>query len=160
MGLLRTVMDVYMHIFDADHSIRPILYFVIRDYSGATPIDNLSAVLKDDLRDLFSTIKKPHLAQSVNFENLFELHFEFLPHKILQNNLFFSAIENLRSKFEKLILERNDVAAVSYSDFPLLSQNIWHKITENKDLNLPTEREVLARFRCDEISSVASVENV
>ena len=36
--------------------------------------------------------------------------------------------------------------------FPIYAQNVWEQIDSNKDLDLPTQQELLAQFRCDEIS--------
>lgn len=36
--------------------------------------------------------------------------------------------------------------------FPVYAQNVWEQIESNKDLDLPTQQELLAQFRCDEIS--------
>ncbi|KAJ3503868.1 hypothetical protein NMY22_g18101 [Coprinellus aureogranulatus] len=37
-------------------------------------------------------------------------------------------------------------------------QNIWEQVQSNKDLDLPTQQELLAQFRCDEISAGALAE--
>lgn len=37
-------------------------------------------------------------------------------------------------------------------------EGIWEQVQTNKDLDLPTQQELLAQFRCDEISSVALAE--
>lgn len=34
---------------------------------------------------------------------------------------------------------------------------IWEKIMTNKDLDLPTQQELLAQFRCDEIANAAFI---
>ena len=34
-------------------------------------------------------------------------------------------------------------------------EGIWEQVQTNKDLDLPTQQELLAQFRCDEISAVA-----
>ena len=36
--------------------------------------------------------------------------------------------------------------------FPKYAENVWDQIVNNKDLDLPTQQELLAQFRCDEIS--------
>jgi hypothetical protein len=36
--------------------------------------------------------------------------------------------------------------------FPAYAEGIWDQIVHNKDLDLPTQQELLAQFRCDEIS--------
>jgi hypothetical protein len=39
--------------------------------------------------------------------------------------------------------------------FPMFAKTIWAKIMENKDLDLPTQQQLLAQFRCDEIAKIA-----
>jgi hypothetical protein len=36
--------------------------------------------------------------------------------------------------------------------FPVYAQGVWDQIVHNKDLDLPTQQELLAQFRCDEIA--------
>ncbi|CRK15468.1 hypothetical protein BN1708_017397, partial [Verticillium longisporum] len=36
--------------------------------------------------------------------------------------------------------------------FSIYAEGIWDQIVNNKDLDLPTQQELLAQFRCDEIS--------
>ena len=36
--------------------------------------------------------------------------------------------------------------------FPAYAEGVWDQIVNNKDLDLPTQQELLAQFRCDEIS--------
>jgi protein SEY1 len=45
--------------------------------------------------------------------------------------------------------------AVPSDGFPHYAAQVWNTIKTNKDLNLPSQREMLATYRCDEISAVA-----
>lgn len=38
----------------------------------------------------------------------------------------------------------------------MYASSIWDKVLTNKDLDLPTQQELLAQYRCDEISSVSN----
>lgn len=40
--------------------------------------------------------------------------------------------------------------------FPMYAENIWNQIVTNKDLDLPSQQELLAQFRCDEIAAVCT----
>lgn len=46
-------------------------------------------------------------------------------------------------------------STVPADGFAVFAQKIWETILENKDLDLPTQREILATFRCDEIAAEA-----
>ena len=39
--------------------------------------------------------------------------------------------------------------------FPHYAQQVWETIKKNSDLNLPSQKEMLATYRCDEISATA-----
>lgn len=38
--------------------------------------------------------------------------------------------------------------------YHIYASGIWDKVLTNKDLDLPTQQELLAQYRCDEISNV------
>ncbi len=40
--------------------------------------------------------------------------------------------------------------------YNMYAASIWDKVLTNKDLDLPTQQELLAQYRCDEISSVST----
>lgn len=39
--------------------------------------------------------------------------------------------------------------------YHIYASNIWDKVLTNKDLDLPTQQELLAQYRCDEIANVS-----
>jgi hypothetical protein len=85
------------------------------------------------------------------------MEFDTLPHKLLQPDLFDSRVIELRQRFA-------DPSASNYVFKPLYHKripadgvsaymsNIWQQVLTNKDLDLPTQQELLAQFRCDEIA--------
>ena len=65
MGLLKTVMEVNLNLFQASRSKSPgaskekaLLLFVIRDHIGATPLANLQRTLTVDLERLWDGLSK------------------------------------------------------------------------------------------------------
>jgi hypothetical protein len=38
--------------------------------------------------------------------------------------------------------------------YNMYASSIWDKVLTNKDLDLPTQQELLAQYRCDEIANV------
>ncbi|KAJ3056065.1 Dynamin-like GTPase that mediates homotypic ER fusion, partial [Quaeritorhiza haematococci] len=42
--------------------------------------------------------------------------------------------------------------AIPADGFPRFAESIWEKIVTNRDLDLPTQQQLLAQYRCDEIS--------
>lgn len=101
-------------------------------------------------------------------EDYFDFAFVALPHKILQPERFVTEVEKLSTRFREgykdkrrngLIDEDSDPLflpeyhrRIPADGFSVYAENVWDQIVNNKDLDLPTQQELLAQFRCDEIS--------
>jgi hypothetical protein len=147
---------------------KSLLFFVIRDHLGTTPLRNLQNTLLQDLSKLWSTISKPKGLENSQIDDYFDFAFVALPHKILQPEKFEAEVEKLSTRFREgyndpkksgLMDEANlPVFLPQYhrripaDGFSVYAEGIWDQIVNNKDLDLPTQQELLAQFRCDEIS--------
>ncbi|KAF1810070.1 root hair defective 3 GTP-binding protein [Eremomyces bilateralis CBS 781.70] len=172
MGLLKTVFEVNLQLFvkDRESIPRSLLFFVIRDHLGHTPLANLRNTLLQDLSRLWSTINKPPGLEISTIDDYFDFAFVALPHKILQPDAFVASIDKLGKRFKEgykdpnksqpKFLENEDEPIllpqyhrrIPADGFPIYAQSVWDQINSNKDLDLPTQQELLAQFRCDEIS--------
>ncbi|KAI2778890.1 root hair defective 3 GTP-binding protein [Daldinia loculata] len=172
MGLLKTVFEVNLQLFlkDKQSTPRSLLFFVIRDHIGHTPLSNLRNTLIQDLTKIWSSISKPAGLEGANIEDYFDFAFAALPHKILQPDKFEAEVKNLGGRF--VTGSRNSKNQLEHSEqeleggvflpeyhrripadgFSHYANGIWDQIVHNKDLDLPTQQELLAQFRCDEIS--------
>ncbi|TRM70209.1 RHD3/Sey1 [Schizophyllum amplum] len=164
MGLLKTVFEVNLGLFgkkprDGTEG-RTLLLFVIRDHIGTTPLENLRATVTADLLRIWDSLAKPDELKDRQLSDYFDLDFTALPHKILVPDKFETEVANLRTRFankdksdylfKPLYHKRIPADGVS-----MYMENIWEQVQSNKDLDLPTQQELLAQFRCDEISAVA-----
>ncbi|GAA5838782.1 hypothetical protein JCM5353_000189 [Sporobolomyces roseus] len=168
MGLLKTVFEVNLGLFLAakekgkaqgSSKDKTLLLFVIRDHIGATPLSNLRNTLTVDLSRLWDSLSKPSGLESCQISDFFDLEFVTLPHKLLQPEKFEEGVIELRDKFVKG-REGNVFRDEYHKRIPAdgISQymsSIWEAVVSNKDLDLPTQQELLAQFRCDEIASTA-----
>ncbi|PVH94717.1 root hair defective 3 GTP-binding protein [Periconia macrospinosa] len=170
MGLLKTVFEVNLQLFVKDSKTMPrsLLFFVIRDHLGTTPLTNLQNTLIQDLSKLWSTISKPAGLENSRIEDYFDFAFVALPHKILQPDKFEQEVDKLGRRFKEGYTDPKksgllDEASlpvflpqyhrrIPADGFPVYAEGIWDQIVNNKDLDLPTQQELLAQFRCDEIS--------
>ncbi|CAH0001648.1 unnamed protein product [Clonostachys byssicola] len=169
MGLLKTVFEVNLQLFlkDKQSTPRSLLFFVIRDHLGTTPLANLRETLIQDLTKLWSSISKPQGLENSRIEDYFDFGFAALPHKILQGEKFVSEVHVLGSRFtaghrNKGSRTENELEGglflpeyhrrIPADGFSVYAEGIWDQIVNNKDLDLPTQQELLAQFRCDEIS--------
>ncbi|KAF2397110.1 root hair defective 3 GTP-binding protein [Trichodelitschia bisporula] len=170
MGLLKTVFEVNLQLFVKDNQSIPrsLLFFVIRDHLGTTPLANLRATLLADLGRLWASISKPPGLESSKIDDYFDFAFVALPHKILQPEKFEAEVHKLSSRFREGYKDPKRHGLVDEADqplllpeyhrripadgFPVYAESIWDQIVNNKDLDLPTQQELLAQFRCDEIA--------
>ncbi|KAI4869116.1 root hair defective 3 GTP-binding protein [Hypoxylon rubiginosum] len=172
MGLLKTVFEVNLQLFlkDKQSTPRSLLFFVIRDHIGQTPLANLRNTLIQDLTKIWSSISKPPGLEKSRIEDYFDFAFAALPHKVLQPDKFEIGVKNLGARFvaghrnAKLQLEHGEQELeggvflpeyhrrIPADGFSHYAEGIWDQIVNNKDLDLPTQQELLAQFRCDEIS--------
>ncbi|PFH56915.1 hypothetical protein XA68_15769 [Ophiocordyceps unilateralis] len=171
MGLLKTVFEVNLQLFlkDKQSTPRSLLFFVIRDHIGTTPLSNLRTTLTQDLTKIWSTIAKPEGLEGSRIEDYFDFAFAALPHKILQEEKFRSDVRDLGSRFvsghrvgkpgshgdqelEGGVFLPEYHRRIPADGLSVYAEGIWDQIVHNKDLDLPTQQELLAQFRCDEIS--------
>ncbi|KAJ3985596.1 RHD3/Sey1 [Lentinula detonsa] len=168
MGLLKTVFEVNLGLFGGKKaqdgtSGRTLLLFVIRDHIGTTPLANLQATLTADLQKIWDSLSKPAELKDRQLSDYFDLAFTALPHKILAADQFEMETRNMRRRFVDKTTSDYLFKPVYHKRIPadgvaFYMDNIWEQVQSNKDLDLPTQQELLAQFRCDEISAVAFTE--
>ncbi|KAK2683405.1 hypothetical protein RAB80_001351 [Fusarium oxysporum f. sp. vasinfectum] len=159
MGLLKTVFEVNLQLFlkDKQSTPRSLLFFVIRDHLGTTPLGNLRTTLIQDLTKIWSSISKPQGLEGSRIEDYFDFGFAALPHKILQADKFTEEVQKLGSRFTAGHRHgkpglHGDQELEGGLFLPSITDEFLPMIVNNKDLDLPTQQELLAQFRCDEIS--------
>jgi hypothetical protein len=166
MGLLKTVLEVNLQLFhhdrrDDQQSQKTLLLFVIRDFIGTTPLENLKEVMRGSLEGVWTELGKPKGSENASLYDFFDFEFTTLPHKILQADKFDQEVMQLRQRFERAasadnacFFKSNYHKNIPADGFPYFAKTIWEKITSNKDLDLPTQRQLLAQYRCDEITTI------
>ncbi|KIV92237.1 protein SEY1 [Exophiala mesophila] len=169
MGLLKTVFEVNLQLFlkDKKSSTRSLLYFVIRDFLGTTPLQNLRNTLMQDLGRIWTSLSKPSGLENSSIDDYFDFAFTALPHKLYQPDQFKSEVAKMAQRFNNGHRDRRRDALLGEFEggiflpeyhrripadgFSHYAEGIWDQIVNNKDLDLPTQQELLAQFRCDEI---------
>lgn len=135
MGLLKTVFEVNLSLFQShkgsdergDGAPKTLLLFVIRDFLGSTPLDNLKKTITVDLTNIWNGLSKPLAAQSSTVFDFFDLDFVTLPHKVLQPEAFKEQIAAISQRqvsyFGSLSCSRYN-GALSIFSFALFSMQI------------------------------------
>lgn len=89
-----------------------------------------------------------------------------MPHKILQPDKFVTEVQKLGTRFraghkssraedagfEGGVFLPEYHRRIPADGFSVYAEGVWDQIVSNKDLDLPTQQELLAQFRCDEIA--------
>lgn len=139
------------------------MLFVIRDHIGVTPLANLQATITADLQKIWDQLAKPAELANVQLSDYFDLAFTALPHKILAAAQFEEEVLRLRGRFvdsasPDYLFKTGYHKRIPADGVAFYMESIWEQVQTNKDLDLPTQQELLAQFRCDEISGIALAE--
>ena len=131
---------------------------------------NLRNTLIQDLSRIWAGLSKPKGLENSKIDDYFDFAFSALPHKILQPERFVSEVAKLGTRFregtrdpkrdhlrseqelEQGIFLPEYQRRIPADGFSIYAENVWEQIVHNKDLDLPSQQELMAQFRCDEIS--------
>ncbi len=161
LPLLKTVFEINLQLFQHEKRSKTLLLFVVRDHvRQSTPMEKLIQIIEKDLRDIWAGIQKPEKFKNSAVTDMFEFQYVSLPHKLLEADKFREELTALSKRFNDpastgYIWSKNLKSSIPADGFAMFAQKIWETILSNKDLDLPTQREILATFRCDEIAAEA-----
>lgn len=163
MGLLKTVFEVNLSLFGKNkgqsesQQHKVLLLFVIRDHIGVTPLESLSATLTTELEKVWNELNKPDNCKDTSIYDFFDLKFVGLSHKILRADKFLEDVQELGEHFaypdnkEKYFFKPEYHHMLPLDGWSMYSESCWDQIENNKDLDLPTQQILVARFKTDEI---------
>ncbi|VAI27484.1 unnamed protein product [Triticum turgidum subsp. durum] len=151
--LLKTVFQVMMRLFSPR---KTTLLFVIRDKTR-TPLEHLEPVLREDIQKIWNSVPKPEAHKDTPLSEFFNVQVTALPSFEEKEEQFREQVQQLRQRFANSIapggLAGDRRGVVPASGFLFSSQQIWKIIRENKDLDLPAHKVMVATVRCDEIAN-------
>ena len=161
-NILKTVFEVNLQLFKENRN-KTMLLFIIRDHiESYSPLKRLEEKLTKDMHGIWSEISKPSGLEDSTLEDFFDCRFVGLSNYITQRDVFLQEVGDLRDRFADsthpqylLNTEYHGQKSVPADGFAHYAHSIWNTIVSNKDLNLPSQREMLAVFRCDELSAQA-----
>lgn len=164
MGLMKTVFEVNLSLFgraklDAASDHKVLLLFVIRDHTGVTSKESLSATLTRDLLRIWDSLNKPAELAELAFADFFDLAFHTLSHKIYQNDQFLADVKLLGDRFvdrtsPDFLFKPNYCHDIPIEGWTMYAESCWDQIDNNKDLDLPTQQIMVARCKCEELAAL------
>ncbi|KAI4354129.1 hypothetical protein L6164_003026 [Bauhinia variegata] len=130
------------------------LMFVIRDKTKS-PEYKLEARLRSDVEKIWDSIKRSTDSSSAPLSNFFKVEVVFLPHYELREEEFKSKVKELKRRFVDSTvpggLADSGEEKEPASGFAISAESIWNDIKENKDLDIPAHKILVAIYRCSEI---------
>lgn len=154
VGLLKTIFEVNLRLFTLEKKKR--ILFVMRDFNDQqNNISILKQQMSKTLEELWSKIKKPDSYMLLSVFDCFDFEFKTIAVKDFKPEEFKNDIDDLRERF--MITDRMDYlfrqkeTDIPLDGIPLYFQEIWTVIGNDKDLNIPSQKEMLANLRCNEI---------
>ncbi|CAK7336936.1 unnamed protein product [Dovyalis caffra] len=151
--LLKTVFQVMMRLFSPR---KTTLLFVIRDKTK-TPFEYLEPILREDIQKIWAAVAKPEAHKSTPLSEFFNVEVIALSSYEEKEEQFKKEVAELRQRFFHSIspggLAGDRRGVVPASGFSFSAQQIWKIIKENKDLDLPAHKVMVATVRCEEIAN-------
>ncbi|OVA01312.1 RHD3/Sey1 [Macleaya cordata] len=152
--LLKTVFQVVMMRLFSPR--KTTLLFVIRDKTR-TPLENLEPVLREDIQKIWDNVPKPQAHKETPLSEFFNVEVTALSSYEEKEEQFKEQVAALRQRFQHSIapggLAGDRQGVVPASGFSFSAQQIWKIIKENKDLDLPAHKVMVATVRCEEIAN-------
>eukprot|EP00388_Colpodella_angusta_P044211 GDKK01062096.1.p1 GENE.GDKK01062096.1~~GDKK01062096.1.p1 ORF type:complete len:802 (+),score=223.34 GDKK01062096.1:26-2407(+) len=159
MGVLKTVFKVNLELFHsaADTASNPpprtTILFVIRDFDGETPLHFLEKTLLEDVFKIWGEIKKPLGLETLSVNKLFEFKSVGLAKatSAATKEEFQRGVESLRDSMVKYWLPPRYSRNIPADGLGPFISSVWKAILESSDLDIPSQRRLLAEYRCEEI---------
>lgn len=151
--LLKTVFQVMMRLFSPR---KTTLLFVIRDKTK-TPLELLEPVLREDIEKIWDAVPKPPAHKNTPLSEFFNVEITALSSYEEKEENFKEEVAQLRQRFFHSIspggLAGDRRGVIPASGFSFSAQQIWKVIKENKDLDLPAHKVMVATVRCEETAN-------
>ncbi|XVF83659.1 hypothetical protein PTKIN_Ptkin16aG0509000 [Pterospermum kingtungense] len=148
--LLRIVFQAMMSLFKAR---KTTLQFVLRDKTK-TPFHHLENTLRKDTEKIWNSVRSPASHIDAPFREFFKVEVVALSSYEREEMQFKEEVTQLRQQLVTSISEGlagNRQPVVPASEFSFSAQEIWKSIKENKNLDLPAHKIMVATIRCEEI---------
>ena len=158
-GVLKMVFQMNLKLFQQECAKKILI--VLRDYDEKRyKKEKFSKQIMDDINVIWNDIKKPEQFTSTTPESFFEFEFITLPHKIYREDEFDKEVKVIRERLladskEYLFSHTKYGKNIPIDGYMHYCMQVWDTIINEKDLNIPGQKEMLAIYRCGEIRQEA-----
>ena len=162
-GVLKIVFEQNLKLFEQKTAKKIIIF--LRDFDPSrNRKDKIEALILDDIHKIWKEINIPQKFEGKGPENFFSFEFITLPHLLYKKEDFDNEILNLRKRLDKndekyFFANLSSIKNVPADGLKQYVNQIWKDILNDKDLNIPSQREMLANYRCTEIKNKILLEH-
>ncbi len=156
--LLKTIFQVNLKLFQPTSGAKKtVLMFVFRDRTK-TPLEKLKETWEADLDEMWAGLAKPAAYEASRLQDFFDLQYAALSNYEDRPEDFAAESIVLRKRFtrdapeDESLLRDGGAGKLPGQALALSMVKVWEVIKENKDLNLPAHRVMVATIRCKEIA--------
>merc|ERR1712137_1069554 len=156
-SLLKFVLELNLQLFQRKKTSKTLLLFTVRDWIEETPESVIREQLGNDMTNIWRDISKPSEFSSSLMSQFFDIDFQLFSHFRYEKSKFLDQVKTLRARLSNpenpdYLWSQSYITDVPADGFDIYAKNIWSVVKENRDLDLPSQKEMLALFRCGEIS--------
>lgn len=141
------------------------ILIVLRDFDSSRNVKSkIEEMILKDIKSIWNDIKKPEKYRDSEPSNFFEFEFITLPHKKYFEEKFDEEVKLLRNRLEagnpqylfNHVSSSKNVPADGIKQYIF---QLWNDIINEKELNIPSQKEMLSNYRCNEIKDSVLMEN-
>ncbi len=139
------------------------ILIVLRDFDERYDVkESITELILKDIFNIWKEIKKPEKYKDYTPDKFFEFEFVTLSHKFYFENKFDNEVAEMGKRLlpsSNIFLFRHvsEEKTVPLDGLAMYCRQIWGDIISNKDLNIPSQKEMLANYRCNEIKDLALI---
>ena len=156
-GVLKIVFEMNLKLFEQKTAKKIIIF--LRDFDPTrNQKQKIESLILEDIHKIWKDIKIPEAYAGKGPEHFFTFEFITLSHLIYKNEDFKNEIANLRKRLDKndenyFFSNLSSIKNVPADGLQQYVTQIWTDILNDKDLDIPSQREMLANYRCTEIKN-------
>ena len=156
-GVLKIVFEMNLKLFQQNTAKKIIIF--LRDFDPSrNRKDKIESLILEDIKKIWAEIKIPEAYAGKGPEHFFSFEFITMPHLIYREKEFREEIANLRKRLNKddpnyFFKNLSSIKNVPADGLKQYVNQIWTDILNDKDLDIPSQREMLANYRCTEIKN-------
>jgi hypothetical protein len=159
--IIRTIFELNMQLFDLESPKKMV--FVVRDWFPRENEERIKTMLVDDMRRLWTSIKKTEGQSHIDFDQVFQFEFVHLRSLKYEEEEFDRDVAAFKDRLVNPSNPQNMWQGENFKNIPIDSfflymAQTWDTIEQNKDLNIPNQKIMISNYRCTEIKEESVVD--